>query len=116
MVRNLFVTGLVLAGLALAFNSAQAVGRKRCNDCCEPACEMKTEYVEKTVTCLKPEWKEREVSCVVNRLVTREEVSTHKCTVMVPEFKEEKRKVLCSRLVPKEIEREVTVCKKVRET
>jgi hypothetical protein len=112
------VLGLVVAGLVVSGSSAQAFGRKRGhdNDCCAPSCEMQTEWVEKTVTCHRPEWREREVTCTVNRVHTREVVENRTCTVMVPEYRTEMRTVTVSKMVPVMVEKQVTVCKRVKET
>lgn len=100
---------LVLGGLLSAVAPVQAFGRKQCkDDCCAPACTTCEKWVDKTVTCYKTEWRERDVTYTVNKLVSREEVVPVKRTVMVPEWKEEKRVVNCPKWVDRMVEREVT--------
>src|SRR5262249_34654321 len=117
--KKLAVIALVLAGLLVAANPADARGRWRarrhqqcCDDCCNTCCYTPCcEYVDKVVTCYRPVWHEKEVECVYNRLVPREVVTKHTCTVLVPEWKEEKRVCTVYTSQPREIEREVVCCK-----
>ena len=53
-------------------------------------CRAIDDYVEKTVTRYKTEWKEKEVECVVNRMIPHEEVRKYTCSVRVPEWTEQK--------------------------
>ncbi len=126
--KKLVVVCLAVAGLALAALPAQAWGHRRgCKQsCCESACAAPCApscaapcapaapaFVEKVVTCYRPEWREKEVTCTVNRVVPRQVVEQHQCTVMVPVWKEEVRTVTSYTSVPRQVEREVTVCHKV---
>lgn len=106
------ITLLVLVALALPI---EACGRSCCSaPCCAPCCEIT--YVDKVVTCYRPEWRTKDVTCTINKMVPRTVTSIHKCTIMVPEWKSEKRTVTCCKLVPREVEREVTCCRMVSAT
>jgi hypothetical protein len=71
---------------------------------------MTVTYVERTVTAYRPEWKERDASFTVNRIVPRAETVPVKTTVMVPEWIDQKQVVTTVNRVPKQIERPVTRC------
>jgi hypothetical protein len=86
--------------------------RGNCSAPCATECVAPT-YVDKTVTCYRTEWKEKEVPVTVYKRVPREVVVPHKCMVWVPEWKEEKRMVTQYHMVPKEVERVVTTCHRV---
>jgi hypothetical protein len=110
---------LTLAGLALVAAPAQAChwchtsfSCARAAVCCAPA---PVTYVDKVVTCYKPEWKEREIKVVVNKVVKKEVVETVKCTVMEPEYKDVKRIDTVYKRVAHEVEKEVTKCHRVKE-
>jgi len=145
--KKFAMMGLGFAGLMLLTSAAQGFGGRKAS--CAPACDapaVQVQYVDKVVTCYESKMVEKEIQCVVNKLVPRvveqthkctvmvpeykDEVRTvvcnklvprvvertHKCTVMVPEYKDEVRTVVCDKLVPKTVEKEVTVCRTVRET
>jgi hypothetical protein len=120
--KKLMVAGFLLAGAFALAGSAQAHGLRRgcggcesdcAQPCAAPAPPPPPQYVEKVVTCYKTEWREKNVECVVNHMVSHEEVRKHTSTVCVPVWKEEKRTVTEYKSVPKVVEREVVVCKKV---
>jgi hypothetical protein len=120
--KKLMVAGVLLAGVFAFTASAEAHGlRKGCGGCesdCAQACAQPCapaapQYVDKVVTCYKTEWRERDVECTVNRMVSHEEVRKHNYTVCVPVWSEEKRSVTEYKRVAKEVEREVVVCRKV---
>jgi hypothetical protein len=115
--RNLVTVGFTVMILVMSGSSAQACFR-RCRNSCDTDCgapAVQVQYVEKTVTCYKPEWKEREVKCTVNRMVTRTEVVPVKCNIMVPVWTDQKQTQVFYKRVPKEVEREVTTCHMVRD-
>jgi hypothetical protein len=115
--KKFAMMGLGLAGLMLLTSAAQGFGGRKAS--CAPACDapaVQVQYVDKVVTCYEPKMVEKEIQCVVNKLVPRVVEQTHKCTVMVPEYKDEIRTVVCNKMVPKTVEKEVTVCRMVRET
>lgn len=119
--KKVLVAGLVLAGLAVMASPSQAHGlRRRCKGDCDSGCQTACAheacapaYVEKTITCYRPVWKEKDVTCTVNRCVPREVVTKHTYTVQVPEWKDEKRTVTVYVQKPKEVEREVVTCHRV---
>src|SRR5262245_6221268 len=102
--KRLAAIALVGAVLALATPSARACYPVCCAPCVTPCC---VQYVEKTVTCYRPEWKTRDVVCTVMRPVPREVTEKYTCTVLVPEWKDEKRTICICKYIPKEVEREV---------
>lgn len=104
---------LLGAGLVLAMSLAVAPSA-RAHCCCPiPCVPMTLTWVEQKVTCYRPVWKEREVTCVVNRLVPREEVIQRKVNVLVPELKDQKVTCEVMTRVPREVEREVQCCRMV---
>jgi len=105
--KKLWATGLAVAVLISVAAPAHAWCCRK-SSCYEPCCEMAVTWVEKEVTCWKTVTKEREVKCVVNKMLTKEVETVHKCTVMVPEWKEEKRTCVEYRSVPKVVEKDVT--------
>jgi hypothetical protein len=111
---------LAVAGLIATASVCQAhgLGRRGCEEknCGVPTCvtPCAPQWVEKSVTCYRPEWKEREVTCTVNRVVPHDVVTHEKCTVMVPTWHEEKKMVTMCKRVPREVEREIVTCRKVR--
>jgi hypothetical protein len=80
---------------------------------CKPSCAPApcVQYEERVVTCYKPVWKEKQVTCTITKLVPRVVDETRTCTVLIPEMKEEKRTCTTFKLVPKEVEREITCVK-----
>ena len=111
--KNTLVAGLTVACLTLLAGQAQAFG---CcwYSCCPPPCPpVKVTYVDQVVTCYRPVWQEEKIQCVVNKIVYREEIVTHKCTVMVPKWTDVKRTYTYLVQVPKTIEREVLTCRMV---
>lgn len=70
-------------------------------------------WVDKTVTCMRPEWRERDVTCTINRVVMREVIVPVKRVVMVPEFREVQKTIIVPKLVAREVEREVISCRMV---
>src|SRR5262249_51308262 len=119
--KRVALLAIVAATLIATSSEANARGRcfrrhrECCYDCCTPCCMPCCNYVDKVVTCYRPVWREKEVECVVNRLVSREVVTKHTCTIMVPEYKEERRVCTVNTYRPREIEREVVCCKWVPE-
>jgi hypothetical protein len=102
---------LSLFALVLTTHRAQAHGlRGGCRDGCDQCTIV---WVEKTVTCYKTVWKEKEIQCTANKLVPREIVANRQCEVCTPVWKDVKRTVTICNRVPKEVEREVVVCRKV---
>ena len=116
--KKLVLLTLVFIGLIASVTPAEAHGlrwrrhRDRCcYDLCTPCCAPCCEYVEKVITCYRPAWHEKEVECVVNKLVPREVVTKHTCTICNPEWREEKRSCIVNTFVPRDVEREIVVCK-----
>src|SRR5262249_2692255 len=103
--KRLVAIGLVVVVLTLAAPPARASGV-----CCAPTC---INWVEKTITCYRPEWHEREVTCTVTRVIPHVVVENRTCTVMVPFFTPQTRTIYVCRYVPREIEREVVSCRMV---
>jgi hypothetical protein len=99
----------------------QAHGRRRGNDCCNECCaapcctpcQPQITYVDKQVTCYRPEWREREVPCTINRVTSKVVVTPVNYTVCVPVYSEEKRTITVMNQVPHQVEREVTCCRMV---
>src|SRR5262249_39170599 len=106
---------LITTALFSVSNQAFAFGFRR--DCCEASCApaMQIQWVEKKVTCYRPQWQEGEVTCTINRPIPREVVTPVKCGVLVPERTQVKRTMVVCGAVPKEIERDVPVCRMVAE-
>lgn len=115
--KKLLTLGLTAAMLASLAAPAHAFGgrRKSCAPSCDTGCApaVQVSYVDKTVTAYKPEWKEKEVSYTVNKMVTREVVEKQKYMVQVPEYKDEKRTVTTYTMKPTVVERDVTTCRYV---
>jgi hypothetical protein len=110
--KNLAISCLTLVCLGILAANAHAFGHRGCGDC-PPPCPPKITYVEKVVTCLRPEWKEERVKCVVNKMYCRVQENTVKCTVMVPKWVEVTDKCVYMVPVPKTVEREVVRCRMV---
>jgi hypothetical protein len=100
---RLFRGGIALIALACFAVPAQAWW---CCCCPPPPCVT---WVEKTVTCYKPTWQEREVTQTIMKPVHRTEMVKRSCTVMVPVWSERLESCLVPTFVPRQIEREV-VC------
>ena len=109
--KKLWVAGFALGLLLLLAGTADACGRRGC--CDQPCCETQVTYVDKVVTCCRPKLVEKEVQCVVNKVVCREVVEERKINVCVPVWTEQKREVTVCKMVPKEVEREVTCTRRV---
>lgn len=78
--------------------------------CCDPCCVT---YVDKVVTCYKPQWHEEKVECIVNKLVCKEIVEKVKCNVLVPVWTEEKRKCCHYVSEPVDVIQDVVRCRLV---
>src|SRR5260370_5433488 len=121
--RKLMVAGLLSAGLCTFATPAQAHGCRHggcggCESdcaapCAAPCAASAPQFTEKVVTCYRTEWKEKEVTYTVNRMVPREVVNKHTYTVCVPVWTEEKRTVTEYKSVAKVVEKKVTVCHRV---
>src|SRR5262249_29080896 len=83
------------------------------SDCCAPVCSPCVTYVERVVTCYRPEWREEKVKVTVNRMYCRAEVVPVKCTYMVPVFKDVKQTYTYLVPVPRIVEQEVMRCRYV---
>lgn len=101
---------LILAAGALFLTALATSSAQASHGCCTP-CNVT--WVERTVTCYRPEWQEREVSCTVMRPIPHEVVEKRTCTVMVPVWNDQKCVVHSCRYVPREVEQEVTRCRMV---
>jgi hypothetical protein len=123
--KKLAVLVLLAAGLVLSATPAQARGRHGCcapcNDCCSPCsascaapcAPAAPTYVTQTVTCYRPEWREKEVEVTVNRMVSHENTGHRTYTVLIPEYHNEQRTATVYVPRPREVEREVTSCRMV---
>jgi hypothetical protein len=104
--KRVVAISLVAIVLTWATPSAQACHHV----CCAPCCVT---MVEKTVTCYRPEWQERDVTCTVYKAIPREVVEKRTCTVMVPVITPQQRTIYICKYIPREVEREVTCCRMV---
>lgn len=111
--KKLLAVALIAVALAVTTPSAQAFGRRTSAPCVEVA-PCNVQYVEKEVICHRLEWKSREVDCVVMKPHFHEVTDKHSCTVMVPDWKDEKRTIWICKYEPREIEREVVSCRMVQ--
>ncbi len=76
--------------------------------CCQPVCcQPQITWQERTITCYRPEWREREVSCTINRVVSHTVTEQRSCTVCVPTWHNEKRTITVCKCVPRQIQRQV---------
>jgi hypothetical protein len=102
-------TTVAFVTLAALATRAQADG---CAGCAAPAPTC-VAYEEKTVTCYRPEFHEREEKCVEDKVVLHRDVTTEKYTVQIPIFEEQKR--LCTVLthVPHDTFHQETRCRLV---
>src|SRR5262249_58485648 len=106
--KNFVALALMAVGVLASVNSADARGRRGrncCNDCCYSCCNTccaPCQYEERVVTCFRPVMREKQVECMVNRLVPREVVTTHTCNVLVPEYSQEKRVCTVNTYQPRE--------------
>src|SRR4051812_25013177 len=108
--QKLAAVALVLVALAALSAPAQACHHSSCciTECCAPTCAPTTiAWVDKVVTCYRPEWRERDVTCTVMRANYRDVVENHTCTVMVPVFSEQKQKIWVCNMVRKEVVKDV---------
>ncbi|HXG13397.1 MAG TPA: hypothetical protein VNK04_26805 [Gemmataceae bacterium] len=103
--KKLTAIGLTTVVMALAGPAVRAG-----HVCCTPCC---ISWIEKTVTCYRPEWRERDVTCTITRVIPRVMVEERTCTVMIPVWTPEKRTIYVCRYVPREVEREVISCRMV---
>jgi hypothetical protein len=117
--RGTLAAGLTLLTLTTLAAPADAFGHRRrgCNDGCAPVCAPppppQVQWVEKKVTCYRPEWREREVPCVINRVIPHEEVVPVKRMRMVPEWRDVKQTITVMQPVPREVVQNVTCCRMV---
>ena len=110
--------------LMMAAAPVQAFGcHRRGGNCCESSCCSSCEttaccqpsvtYVDKVVTCYKPEWKERDVTCTVNRMVSKVVVTPVTQNICVPVWTEQKQMQTCYTQVPRQVEKEICCCRRV---
>lgn len=113
MIRTLRVFVALLSLAALVPSTASAFGglRRSCGGCEVAACApvaapapVEVKYEERTVTRYKPVTVEREVTCIVNRMVPRDVTYT----AMVPVMHKEKRMVSVCVPVWREVEHRYT--------
>jgi hypothetical protein len=120
MMKSLFAAVLATVGLVVASSSASAFGHRRdhcCSDscapapvCCAPAPAPQITWVDKTVTCYRPVMREKQIECVVNRVVPREVVTPLTRTCMVPETRMVEKTITVCKMVPREVVKQVPVC------
>jgi hypothetical protein len=101
--------------LALAATPARAWcgGGWSCPAPCDVCCDVSVSWVDQVVTCYRSELRSRDVPCVIHRPVYHEVVTPYTCTVMVPEYHNEKRVATVLTSVPHEIVRNVTTCRNI---
>lgn len=109
--KKLLTTGLAMLTLVSSVTPAQAWCCRKC--CPPPCCDVCVTYVDKVVTCYKPAWQERDVTCTVNKLVPREVVTQQTCTVLTPVFSDVKKVCTIMTKVPRVVEKQVTCCRMV---
>jgi len=109
--NKLWALGLAVGVVALSAAPAQAGG---CcwKSCCVTCCYTVT-WVDQVVTCCKPEWRERDVTCTVVRVIPREVVEQRKICVMVPVYTDVRKTITVCRAVPREVVSNVTCCRMV---
>jgi hypothetical protein len=114
--KKFWVTCMAVTVALAVTGRVEAFGHR--GGCCEASagCETQVTYVDKVVTCYRPKMVEVEIECRVMKVVCKEIPIETKCTVMVPEWKEEKRQVTVCKLVSKEVEKEVTCTRYVAES
>lgn len=74
-----------------------------------PCCNADICWVEKTITCYRPEVRCREVQCTVMKKVCREVVEMKKCIIPITYTEMQKRTVFVYGEVKEEVEREIYV-------
>jgi hypothetical protein len=113
--KKVVMGGVAVCLLMMTSAPVQAFGRHRDSGCCEitPCCKPCVTYVDKVVTCCKPEWKERDVTCTINRIVPKVVVTPVKQTICVPVWSEQKKMVTCYNQVPRQVEKEICCCRSV---
>ncbi len=105
----------VVAMVAIAGSAEACGGRNEC--CAPPPCQpVQVTYVEKVVTCYKSQLVEREVQCVVNKVVCKTIDVPCKICTQEQVWTEQKRTYVVCKLVPREVEQVVTRCRTVSET
>lgn len=94
---------------ALGFVVPVQAGHK--DSCCQPQCcpAPAPTCVEKTITCYRTEWVEKQVTTMETRCVTREVCEDKIVYEGVPEYKTQKRTIYVYKPEVKEIERDVTI-------
>lgn len=113
--KKLWAAMFAVVALVVVASSADACGNR--NECCAPPpCQVQVVYVDKVITCYKPQLVEREVKCVVNKVVCK--TIDVPCKICVPEqvWTEQKRTYVVCKVVPREVEQVVTCCRMVSET
>ncbi len=125
--RKLAICCLAVGGILWGTMPVQAFGHRHRGDCCEAPCGPAmgcgacaapcappvVTWVEKQVTCYRPEMRQREVPCTFTQMVPRTIVENRPCTVMVPHWVEEVRHCTVMTVVPRPVTREVTCCRMV---
>lgn len=115
--NKLLVGVLAVLVVVLVATPSQACHKGGCGGCapaCAPCVSYQVTYVDKVVTCYKAEWREKEVTCTINRCIPREVVEERKICVLVPEMRQEKRTITVCRAVPREVEQQVTCTRMVQ--
>jgi hypothetical protein len=114
--KRLRVLALAVAALMLAAGSVRAC-HHGCGWCCPPPCDtcsnVCVSWVDQVVTCYHTEMRERSVPVVVQRPVYNEVVTPYTCTVMVPEYHNERRVATVYTSVPHQVTQNVTYCRAV---
>lgn len=81
---------------------------------CAPAPCAPATYVEKTVTCYRTEWRERDVPCTVNRVVQHVEIIPQTVTSTISVMVEDKHECMVTNCVAREVVENVTCCRMVQ--
>lgn len=115
--RSVLAATLACTVLMLISSPAEAFGHRRgCADDCAPACAPvcapapQIQWVDKVVTCYRPVMREKQLECVVNKVVPREVITPLTRTYMVPETKMVEKTIAVCKLVPREVVKDVAVC------
>jgi hypothetical protein len=100
--KTVLLSGLAVALVGLTTTRTEAFGGHCGESHCPGIC-----FVEKKITCYKPEFKTEQYTVTVNKFVCKEVCTKEKVTVMVPKQYEEKRTCTTYVKCPKVIEKEV---------
>ena len=98
-------TAVLALGLLLTTNASAFADWF--SPCFPPCCVT---YELRPVVCYRPEWREEQVPCVVERVNYRREATPVRVQVMVPRMFDEQVRTACYVPTPREVEREIWRC------